>query len=166
MPHRLPLFSTIALSLFTATLFAEEPAISPEIDPPLLPAPSVTAAPEFVPPGSAGTYSVPHVSPPEMVTPPSVSIAPPAVAYQPVALYPRVRVRSKHKAHPYGVPTIVAVADPRDRSCLVNVEVCMPPCECLGVFHNRRGNRVTYDFGQYEIEIISRLGVVIVDYNS
>ncbi len=85
---------------------------------------------------------------------------------QPVVLYRNVRIRDPHRAHPLGVLTIIAVPDPRDHCGVVYVEVCMPPCPCLSFWHNRRGTRAEFDFGRYEIDIITRRGVVIIDYDS
>ncbi len=91
---------------------------------------------------------------------------PPPGELEPVVLYQNVRIRDPHRAHPLGVPTIIPVPDPRDHCGVVYVEVCMPPCPCLSFWHNRRGTRAEFDFGRYEIDIITRRGVVIIDYDS
>ncbi len=164
-------FAPFVLSVLACNIFAQEQTVAPEITPPLLPAPPSITAPEYIPPTSpTPRSSVPLWSRETDTAPhfvfPSTTFESPAYRVEPVALYGRVRVRDEHKAHPHGIPTVIAVADPRDGSCLVHVEICMPPCACERITHNRRGNRVTYDFGKYEIEIISRLGVVIVDYDT
>ncbi len=163
--------AVIVLSLLACNISAQEPTVAPDFTPPLLPAPPPIAAPDYIPqPSSVPLLSAPpwsgetYIASQPVLS--SITITPPAYHAPPVALYDRVRFRDEHQAHPYGIPTVIAVADPRDRSCVVHVEVCMPPCECEKITRNRRGNRVTYDFGQYEIEIISRLGVVIVDYDT
>ncbi|MCA9077087.1 MAG: hypothetical protein KDA93_18820 [Planctomycetaceae bacterium] len=164
-------YSTIlAILLVTACVChssAQEPTVAPEFMPPLLPSPSATTAPDYVPPASPVPLSTHEAySAPQSVPPVVIDEYPQVYPVETVALYDRVRIRDPHKAHPYGVPTVISVADPRNRSCTVNVEVCMPPCACERVTHNLRGNRVRYDFGKYEIEVISRLGVVIIDYDT
>lgn len=84
-----------------------------------------------------------------------------------VPVYPHVRVKDARNIAPGAVPRLIAIRDPRDRwshQC-VFVEVCMPPCDCHDISVSRDGRRVKYDFGDYEIEVTSRNGLVTVDYD-
>ncbi len=86
-----------------------------------------------------------------------------------VAAYPHVRVGDPHKVAPGAVPVFVAVRDPntcrKGPAGLVFVPVCLPPCPPCKVSVNRLGNKVELDYGKYEVDLISRNGVVIVDYD-
>src|SRR5690606_29824932 len=156
-------------------------------DPPVLLAPAPESRPIETPPVTTGEHPVSgqtSVAPPSAAedvpatggTPvpsvvPGVSfnvpmVTSPAAPGLPVVLYPHVRVKDPHKAHPLSVPTIIPVPDPRDRRGIVHIEVCMPPCVCKDFKCNRRGTRARYDFGEYKIQIIARRGVVTIDYDS
>lgn len=84
-----------------------------------------------------------------------------------------VRVKDPRNIAPHAVRRMIAVRDPHgcDHLCdccprqCVFVEVCMPPCECHDVKVSRDGRRIEYDFGDYEIEVTSRNGLVTVDYD-
>lgn len=118
-----------------------------------LPAPTPAPSYEVVPP---------QATPPAAMPAPHVYPAPaPAHA---VPLYTNVRVKDRHKIHPCAVPTIVEVADPCNCDCTVCIEICVPPCECVCV--KRRGRRVEFDYGKYEIDVVSRRGVITVDYDT
>ncbi len=85
----------------------------------------------------------------------------------PVALYDNVRVRDSRRIHPCAVPMIVCVCDPCRPGCMVNVEICAPPCECVAVRQRWQGRKVEYDFGDYSVEITGfRSGQILVDYDS
>ncbi len=121
------------------------------------------------PPSGGPLYAPGTLSPegaPGYLPPQSFPQGPLPGELEPVVLYPHVRIRDPHRAHPLGVPTIIPVPDPRDHCRVVYVEVCVPPCPCLSFWHNRRGTRAEYDFGRYEIDIILRRGMVIIDYDS
>ena len=82
------------------------------------------------------------------------------------------------------VPTIVQVLDPcsdkarggllrrlhADDDCdacgpqCVFVEICVPP-DCPEIKVSRGGRKVKYDYGDYKVEILSKDGVVYVDYD-
>jgi len=106
----------------------------------------------------------------------SVTTEPPTVVenVQVIELYPHVRYKDLDNVHPRGVPTIVAVKDPGccDKKCecsepgCVYVEICVPPCgEPKFDVKRSDGSKVEYDYGDYEIEITSKKGVVTVDYD-
>ncbi len=90
----------------------------------------------------------------------------PTPAAQPITLFECVNVRGANRIHPCAVPTLVSVQDPCNECCCVNVEVCLPPCDCFDVRCNRAGNRVTYDFGKYGATLVSHRGVVTVIYRN
>ncbi len=85
-----------------------------------------------------------------------------------VSAYPHVRVGDPHKVAPGAVPFFVAVRDPNCRkgpAGLVFVEVCLPTCPLCKVSVNRLGTKVELDYGKYEVDLIARNGVVIIDYD-
>jgi len=92
----------------------------------------------------------------------------------PVTLFDCVKYKDRRNIAPCAVPMIVSVPDPCacrsacDCSCgpqCVYVEICVPPCDCPCVKWKRCGEKLVYDFGKYEVEITSRKGVVVVDYD-
>lgn len=89
---------------------------------------------------------------------------------EPVELYDNVRYRGVRKIHPCAVPMIVQVPDPCQDPCdtcgprCVNIEICVPPCECPKIKCRRNGQRMIYDFGKYEVAITSARGIVSVAY--
>jgi hypothetical protein len=128
------------------------------LQPPPAPAPAIKLAPgEYIVPTPAGDGPV-------------------ASATQPLALYHRVKYEDLDNIHPCAVKMIVQVMDPcpppRDPcSCckpaprFVLVEICVPPCGCKKVKISRGGAKVEYDYGKYEIEIKSKKGVIVVNYD-
>jgi hypothetical protein len=87
-----------------------------------------------------------------------------------VALFHCVRYKDERNIHPCAVPMIVSVPDPCPDPCscqrgCVFVKICVPPCGCHEVKCRRNGERLCYDFGKYEVEVTSRRGVVVVDYD-
>lgn len=105
-------------------------------------------------PSTGGTTVMPA---PKMVTPMTVTPT--------LVLYSNVRVKDTKNIAPCAIPRIVQVADPCNPGCLVNVEVCVPPCACECVKVSRCGTKVKLDYGKYEVEITSRRGQVVVDYD-
>ena len=89
----------------------------------------------------------------------------------PLELYGNVKYRQTRKMAPCSVPMIVSVKDPCSLPCdccekCVNVEICVPQCQCPPTVTTcKDGCKVRYDFGQYAVNITSRRGVVIVDYD-
>jgi len=51
-----------------------------------------------------------------------------------------------------------------DPGC-VYIQICVPPCDCADVKISRNGAKVKYDYGEYEVEIKSKDGIVKVDYD-
>lgn len=47
----------------------------------------------------------------------------------------------------------------------VYIQICVPPCDCADVKISRNGTKVKYDYGEYEVEIKSKDGIVKVDYD-
>jgi hypothetical protein len=87
-----------------------------------------------------------------------------------VALYQNVRYRAERNIAPCAVPIIVQVPDPCAcrTACgptpCVNVQICVPQSGCPCVRVTRCGDRVSYDYGQYEVIVTSARGRVFVDY--
>jgi len=84
-----------------------------------------------------------------------------------VSLYPYVRVKDADDMCPDGVSVVIAVRDPncrRGETGFVFVKVCVPPCNGR-VRVNKWGTEVELDYGEYEVEIKSRNGLVTVDYD-
>lgn len=99
-------------------------------------------------------------------------------------LFDRVKYEDRDHIHPHAVPTIVQVLDPcsdkarggllrrlhADDDCdacgpqCVFVEICVPP-GCPEIKVSRGGRKVKYDYGDYKVEILSKDGVVYVDYD-
>lgn len=100
------------------------------------------------------------------------------VPTQTVQLYPYVKYEDLDNRHPCAVTKIVAVPDPckrcrhHGRDCCqqcgpgcVYVQICVPPCGCPKVKVKRHGRKIEFDYGDYEVEIESKNGVVEVDYD-
>ncbi len=94
--------------------------------------------------------------------------------FQTVELYHRVKYEDLRNVHPCAVKKIVAVKDPCARpsvcgSCAppcVYVMICVPPCDKFRFDVKRKDHsKVEYDYGDYEIEITSKNGIVYVDYD-
>ncbi len=114
---------------------------------------------------AANQAPVTPVPDPSYVLPATPSPAP-VVVGAPIALYSNVRYRAERNIAPCAVSKIVSVADPCNPGCCVNVEICVPPCECECVKVSKCGTKVKYDYGKYEVEVTSRrTGVVVVNYN-
>jgi hypothetical protein len=92
-----------------------------------------------------------------------VSAMPAASA--PLELYCNVKYKDERNIAPCAVPTIVQVPDPCNPCCCVNVQICAPPCECPCIKVSKCGRKVKYDYGDYQVEITSARGKVIVDYD-
>ncbi len=92
-------------------------------------------------------------------------------ASTPIELFHCVRYKDLKNIHPCAVPMIVSVPDPCPQACgscgpqCVYVKVCVPPCDCYETKCKRRGNKLVLDFGDYEVEITSARGEVVVDYD-
>jgi hypothetical protein len=94
--------------------------------------------------------------------------------YQTVALYHRVKYEDLDNVHPRAVKKIIAVKDPcaTEEVCgtctppCVYIIVCVPPTEQFEYDVKRKDHsQIEYDYGDYEIEITSKNGVVYVNYD-
>ena len=103
----------------------------------------------------------------------------PVVPYaegQVVELYPNVVYRDLRHVHPCAVPYLIDVPLPqprRSRGCTtcgptcVTIKVCVPPCKVPCIKVRRRGYKLIYDFGKYEVNVIvRRTGRIIVNYDA
>lgn len=85
-------------------------------------------------------------------------------------LYQNVRYRAERNIAPCAQPIIVQIPDPcacKTACCptpCVNVQICVPQCGCPCVKVTRCGDRVSYDYGKYEVIVTSARGKVFVDY--
>lgn len=81
-----------------------------------------------------------------------------------------VRVEDECNIAPHAVPVVVAVRDPNacehNPNALVFVQVFTPPCPPRSVRVSPCQTRVTMCFGQYEVDIKSKNGMVVVDYDN
>ena len=136
-----------------------------EVAGPVLAAP----APTPVEPAPEGLQPIPEPAPPAIVAP-----APGPPVYQTVGLYPRVKYEDLDNIHPFAVKKIVAVKDPNPapplcKSCApacVYVMICVPPSGKFKYEIKRKDHsKIEYDYGDYEVEITSKKGVVYVDYD-
>jgi len=149
-------------------------AVADDGTPPPAPAPALNA----VPPGPMEPVASP--APPTAVplteaAPPGQMAAggPPLPLAPAPALFPCVKYRDRHHIAPCAVPMYVAVRDPCDRhdrcSCgppkCVLVEICVPPCGSPRITCKHDGARVRYVYGRYAVNITSRHGVVVVNYD-
>lgn len=89
-------------------------------------------------------------------------------------LYDCVKYHDRHNIAPCAVPMVVAVKDPcaKKDACgccappkCVMVKICVPNCGCPKVCCKHDGARVRYDYGKYAVNITSKHGVVVVDYD-
>jgi hypothetical protein len=135
----------------------------------LLGGPALLGAPAVA--GSYEPQSVPPAPGPAL-TPEAMPMPVPAGGCE---LFECVKYRDCRKIAPCAVPMIVSVKDPcaccDPCNCCaapkcVNVEICVPPCSCAEICVTRNGNKVRYCFGKYAVEITSRKGVIIVDYDA
>lgn len=154
-PQRLRLVSVGGPNLFGGRLafLQVPPAPGPQLSaPPLTPIPEGTPLPD-------GSYVLPGPGPVGPMLEPGA-----------FDLYPCVKYEDKDHIHPCAVTKIVAVKDPRpkcecDPSGCVYVPICVPEHICPKVKVEDGGREVTYDFGDYKVEIESKRGTVFVDYD-
>ena len=135
----------------------------------------------------------PGDSPPLYIPAPQpVQILPPVQSYPTMPAYPEiapspyelghfvncqvplatcVRVEDECNIAPNAVPMIIAVRDPN--MCvhevyerLVYVQIFVPPCPLRNVRVSPCRTRISLDYGQYEVDIKSANGLIIVDYDN
>jgi hypothetical protein len=143
------------------------------------PAPAIDAVPPGPMPPVAGSLPptampLPEAARPGMVGPMAAG-GPPLPLAPAVALYPCVKYKDLRHVAPCAVPMCVAVRDPCERphhercSCgqpkCVLVEICVPPCGTPKISCRHDGSKVRYDYGKYAVNITSRHGVVVVNYD-
>ena len=91
----------------------------------------------------------------------------------PVPLATCVRVEDACNIAPNAVPVVVAVRDPNlpphYNGCVesvIYVEVCVPPCPLQQLVISPCKSRIKMDFGDYQVELKSRRGMVVIDYDN
>ena len=123
---------------------------------------------------------------------PPVDSYPPVQNYTPVPNYPPVqilphqlgeivdcrvplancvRIEDEGNIAPNAVPVVVAVRDPHMcvpeiQERVVYVQVFVPPCPLRGLTISPCRTRVSMDFGQYQVDIKSKDGMIVVDYDN
>ena len=175
-----PFAALLALMATVAAVPAADPLFVPQADyaysQPVTPQLQPLPEPQFgVPsPSFGGTLGVPQglPAPQAFPTPQIIESYPlnagPIIGGPLVPLYPNVKIRSAHKKWPGGVSEVVQIPNPTPRSgCTdpVYVEICVPPgCQPV-VTYGPRGQRVTYAFGGYRVQVTSLRGEVTIDYD-
>jgi len=88
----------------------------------------------------------------------------------PVPLETCVRVKDECNIAPHAVPVVIAVRDPHvcehEPPAVVFVQVYVPPCPPHSVTVSPCQTRVSLCYGEYEVDIRSRDGFVVVDYDN
>lgn len=88
----------------------------------------------------------------------------------PVPLETCVRVNDECNIAPHAVPMVIAVRDPHacehEPHAVVFVQVFVPPCPPHSVKVSPCQTRVSLCYGEYEVDIRSRGGFVVVDYDN
>jgi hypothetical protein len=82
-----------------------------------------------------------------------------------------VRVEDECNIAPHAVPIVVAVRDPQSchRGCQERVsfvQIFVPPCPPREIRVSPCRTRLRMDFGQYEVDIKSGNGMIVVDYDN
>lgn len=89
----------------------------------------------------------------------------------PVPLATCVKVEDECDMAPNAVPTIIAVRDPNApvdhcHPQMVYVQICVPPCPPRSLKISPCQTEIKLDYGRYDVEIKSRNGVIVVDYDN
>jgi hypothetical protein len=142
--------------------------------PPALDAVPPGPAPPVVGPAPPAGMPAPEAAAP-MSSIPLAAGGPPLPLAPAPALFPCVKYNHRHHIAPCAVPMYVAVRDPCDRlkhdrcSCdtpkCVMVQICVPPCGTPKITCRHDGTKVRYDYGKYAVNITSKHGVVVVNYD-
>ena len=89
-----------------------------------------------------------------------------------VPRFTQVIVKDKDEMAPNAIPVIVAVRSPnlgRFRTCIENVvyvEVWVPPCPLQRVRVSSCKTKIRLDYWRHEVDIISRNGLIEIDYDN
>ncbi len=119
-------------------------------------------------PGAEAGSVFNHVAPLE----PTPAVAGPVVA---APLFHNVKYKDQDEMHPCAQPKVIMVNDPcwdkchdRCNPCAcrpkVAIQICVPPCACEEVKCKKDGDRLTYDYGKYEVDVRVKDGYIEVDY--
>lgn len=164
---RIRLISADGPSLFgrRTSFFQVPPAPGPQPMPEYS-APQLTPMPEAYPPLPEGSYVLPGQPGPGAFEPGTLG----PIVGDTFGLYPCVKYEDKDHIHPCAVKKIIAVKDTRPKcECgptgCVYVAICVPEHICPEVDVDDDGREITYDFGDYKVEIESKKGTVYVDYD-
>ncbi|APZ94193.1 hypothetical protein [Fuerstiella marisgermanici] len=88
----------------------------------------------------------------------------------PVPIETCVRIKGVRRIAPGAIPVVVAVRSPhigQHGSCVEEVayvEVLVPPCPLRGAKVSRCGTKIRLDYGGHDINIVSRDGLVEINY--
>jgi hypothetical protein len=136
------------------------------------PGDAVSVPPAPLPP--VGLPGSPSALPLPEATPGFVAAGSPPMQLAPAPpLFRKVKYIDRRHIAPGAVHMYVAVRDPRERherglsgppKCVL-VEICVPPYGMPKITSRHDGTRVRYDYGQYAVNITSRHGVVVVNYD-
>jgi len=82
-----------------------------------------------------------------------------------------IKVEDECNIAPHAVPMIIAVRDPNmcvheTRERLVYVEVFIPPCRLRELRVSPCRTRISLDYGQYEVDVKSANGLIVIDYDN
>jgi hypothetical protein len=129
-------------------------------------------APPPAPGAEVGTVLPPPPGQPVPQTLPAAPGGQPLPMAAALPLFPCVKYRDERNIAPCAVPMCVAVRDPCDDHCscgapprCVMVQICVPTCGCAKISCKHDGEKVRYDYGKYRVDITSKRGVVVVDYD-
>ncbi len=148
----------------------QAPANGPVLGPPTGDAASVPPAP-LPPVALPGSPSA--LPPPEAASGFVAAGGPPLQLAPAPALFRKVKYKDRRHIAPGAVPMYVAVRDPCERherglcgppKCVL-VEICVPPYGMPKITSRHDGTRVRYDYGEYAVNITSKHGVVVVNYD-
>ncbi len=78
--------------------------------------------------------------------------------------YTKVNYLLERNIAPCAVKKLVAVPDPCNPCKCVLVAICVPPCACEEVIVHPRKDRVTFNYGKYQVRITARNGHLNVVY--
>ncbi len=89
-----------------------------------------------------------------------------------VELFTCVKYKDHDEMAPCAVPKIIQVKDPCACSDPCNccgpkcvfIKICVPPCGCERVKVRKGGDRIKYDYGEYEVDVRIKDGYIEVDY--